>query len=150
MSTNPANFRRDLFRGSLEVLLLALLSDGPRHGYQLSQKLAAATGETLGPGTLYPLLHRLEAQGWTTHHPSAFACPSTILSTSQGTSQGTSGGGFGGRGRKTYTLTPAGEARLKSAAAEWQAAIARMQSLVLPALRQTVQHPKSTTTTVPT
>lgn len=130
MPTPPAPIRRDLFRSSLEVLVLSLLTAGPRHGYQLGQKLAAATGEPLGPGTLYPLLHRLEAQGWATSSPT----PNPAASLNAPASAV-------GRRRKWYTLTCAGEARLKAAATEWQAAIARMQGLVLPALRQTVQHP---------
>lgn len=121
MPDAPAHLRRDLFRSSLELLLLSQLADGPRHGYNLAQKLTAATGETLSPGTLYPLLQTIEAQGWAT------------TSTQQ----------HHGRRRKRYTLTPKGEDRLKAAATEWQAAIARMQGVVLPALRQTVQHPRA-------
>ena len=49
----------------LELQLLALLDDGPRHGYALREELRrrSAGSFDLLPGTLYPLLRRLEAGG---------------------------------------------------------------------------------------
>ena len=49
----------------LELQLLALLDDGPRHGYALRQELRrrSAGSFDLLPGTLYPLLRRLETGG---------------------------------------------------------------------------------------
>lgn len=45
--------------------LLALLADGPRHGYQLKLDLEAATGDavTVNVGQVYTTLHRLERDG---------------------------------------------------------------------------------------
>lgn len=45
--------------------LLALLADGPRHGYQLKLDLEAATGEgiTVNVGQIYSTLQRLERDG---------------------------------------------------------------------------------------
>lgn len=45
--------------------LLALLADGPRHGYQLKLDLEAATGDavTINVGQVYTTLHRLERDG---------------------------------------------------------------------------------------
>jgi DNA-binding PadR family transcriptional regulator len=44
-------------------LVLASLADGPRHGYAITQDVAAQTGVQLGPGTLYGAISRLEERG---------------------------------------------------------------------------------------
>ena len=43
------------------TLILSSLADGPKHGYALMQDIEAFAGVTLGPGTLYGALTRLEA-----------------------------------------------------------------------------------------
>lgn len=45
------------------LLVLASLADGPRHGYAITQDVAAQTGVRLGPGTLYGAISRLEERG---------------------------------------------------------------------------------------
>ena len=35
------------------LLILVSLADGPKHGYAMTQDIAALTGQKLGPGTLY-------------------------------------------------------------------------------------------------
>jgi DNA-binding PadR family transcriptional regulator len=45
------------------VLILASLSGGPKHGYALIKDIEEIAGTTLGPGTLYGALTRLERQG---------------------------------------------------------------------------------------
>lgn len=49
----------------LELQLLAVLDDGPCHGYLLREKLRRRSGGAFDPlpGTLYPLLRRLESGG---------------------------------------------------------------------------------------
>ncbi|MGW3248298.1 PadR family transcriptional regulator [Streptomyces sp. NPDC001070] len=42
------------------VLVLTSLAEGPKHGYAITQDIADAVGVTLGPGTLYGVLSRLE------------------------------------------------------------------------------------------
>ena len=51
--------------GELRLYLLALLSDGPRHGYELITLLSDRFGGTYRPsaGTVYPRLARLEEEG---------------------------------------------------------------------------------------
>jgi DNA-binding PadR family transcriptional regulator len=44
------------------VLILASLADGPKHGYALIKDIQQFAGTTLGPGTLYAALGRLEAR----------------------------------------------------------------------------------------
>ena len=53
-------------KGSAELLVLSLLEDQPRHGYDVSKLIQMRSGGTLRfhVTSLYPLLHRLEKQGW--------------------------------------------------------------------------------------
>jgi len=55
----------DELRGHLEALILAVLSDGPAHGYGVIARLRDRSGGAfdLAEGTLYPALHRLEIEG---------------------------------------------------------------------------------------
>jgi PadR family transcriptional regulator PadR len=52
-------------KGHLDVLLLAVVADGPVHGYAIVESLRERSGGhfTLPEGTVYPALHRLEADG---------------------------------------------------------------------------------------
>lgn len=45
------------------LLVLASLADEPKHGYAIIQDVASTMGVTLGAGTLYAVIARLEAQG---------------------------------------------------------------------------------------
>ena len=56
----------DLLQGTLDLLILKTLSWGPAHGYAIARWIQQLTGEvlTVGEGSLYPALHRLEARGW--------------------------------------------------------------------------------------
>lgn len=56
----------DLLQGTLDLLVLKTLSWGPAHGYAIARWIQQLTGEvlTVGEGSLYPALHRLEARGW--------------------------------------------------------------------------------------
>jgi PadR family transcriptional regulator, regulatory protein PadR len=53
-------------KGSAELLVLSLLEAQPRHGYDISKLIEVRSGGTLTfhVTSLYPLLHRLETQGW--------------------------------------------------------------------------------------
>ena len=52
-------------KGSAELLVLSLLEDQPRHGYDISKLIALRSGGALRfhVTSLYPLLHRLEEEG---------------------------------------------------------------------------------------
>ena len=56
-------FQRDLLRGSLDLMVLSVLMDGSQYGYLIQKKIRDASGGRveLKAGTLYPLLHRLDA-----------------------------------------------------------------------------------------
>lgn len=45
------------------MIVLASLADGPKHGYAITQDIAAQVGIRLGPGTLYGAIGRLEERG---------------------------------------------------------------------------------------
>ncbi len=52
-----------LRKGILEICMLALLSDEERYGYQIAQQLTEVAGLSVGEGTIYPLLSRLQREG---------------------------------------------------------------------------------------
>jgi transcriptional regulator len=58
--------RTDLLQGTLDLLILKTLQPGPTHGWDIAQRIRQVSGEVLSvnQGSLYPALHRLEAQGW--------------------------------------------------------------------------------------
>lgn len=97
METDPAG---GWLRGALELAVLAVLTEGDRHGYAVAQRLAEhGVGQVRG-GALYPVLGRLEIAGAVT----ADWQP-----------------GEGGPGRKVYAITPAGRRRLAGERDRWRA-----------------------------
>jgi transcriptional regulator len=57
-------------KGSAELLVLSLLEDQPRHGYDVAKMIETRSGGALRfhVTSLYPLLYRLEKQGWIDGH----------------------------------------------------------------------------------
>jgi PadR family transcriptional regulator len=55
----------EALKGHLDLLLLAVLAEGPAHGYAVIESLRRRSGGIfdLPEGTIYPALHRLESQG---------------------------------------------------------------------------------------
>ncbi len=55
-------------KGSAELLVLSLLESEPRHGYDISRLIEIRSGGALRfhVTSLYPLLYKLEKQGWIT------------------------------------------------------------------------------------
>lgn len=91
---------KSLLSGSTPLLILALLKDGDKYGYEMVSELARRSDNTfeLKEGTLYPLLHSLEnnklVKSYTKEAP-------------------------GGRQRKYYHLTEEGLKQLEHKSAEW-------------------------------
>jgi transcriptional regulator len=56
----------DLLQGTLDLLILRTIAREPLHGWGVAKRIQALSGEVLsvGQGSLYPALHRLEQQGW--------------------------------------------------------------------------------------
>lgn len=97
-------------KGNLDLLLLAVLSDGPLHGYAIIEALRerSAGAFTLAEGTVYPALHRLEAAGLLSSRWSDHA----------------------GRKRREYEISGSGRDALKSRVAEWHAFAGAVESVV--------------------
>ena len=57
---------RELKKGSAELLILSLVEDRPRHGYDIGQLIEMRSRGQLhfNVASLYPLLYRLEKRGW--------------------------------------------------------------------------------------
>jgi len=113
MPETPSH-QRDLIRGSLVLMVLSLLVEGARHGYAIQRGIREACGHTIQAGTLYPLLHQLEADG--------------LLRASWDRSTK--------RPRKVYSITAAGRRRLRSDAKDWHALLERLQGLIEPAVKR--------------
>ena len=57
--------KTDLLQGTLDLLVLKTLQPGPAHGWDIAQRIRQVSRDVLrvNQGSLYPALHRLEAQG---------------------------------------------------------------------------------------
>jgi transcriptional regulator len=57
--------KMDIPQGTLDLLILTILSRAPLHGYGISQRLAQLTEDTfrINPGSLFPALYKLEQDG---------------------------------------------------------------------------------------
>ena len=62
----PREAQLDLLQGTLDLLILRTLREGPLHGYAVARRIQAATGDALRieEGSLYPALHRMQKRGW--------------------------------------------------------------------------------------
>ena len=102
---------KSLLSGSTPLLILSLLKTEDMYGYQMVAELAKRSDDTfqLKEGTLYPLLHTLEKQGWV--HSYSKATPS-------------------GRERKYYRLTDEGRAQLVHKEQEWQLFSAKVNAVL--------------------
>ena len=60
----------EALKGHLDLLLMAILKNGPAHGYAIIEALRERSQGTfdLPEGTIYPALHRLEEAGWLSSH----------------------------------------------------------------------------------
>ena len=56
----------DLLRGTVDLLILRTLANGPLHGYAIAQRLRVVSEDVLqvGESSLYPSLQRLLLKGW--------------------------------------------------------------------------------------
>ena len=56
----------DLLQGTLDLLILKTVAREPLHGWGIAKRMQMLSGDVLsvGQGSLYPALHRLEQRGW--------------------------------------------------------------------------------------
>jgi transcriptional regulator len=101
--------RTPLLQGTLDLLILKALSLQPLHGLGVSRRIEQITrgAYAVGPGSLFPALHRLEDRGW--------------LAASEGESENN-------RRAKYYRLTPAGRRQLAAETEEWQRVVGVMRA----------------------
>lgn len=91
----------DILRGHLEAILLRLIGETDRYGYELFSEIGNRTGERLQvkEATLYAVLQRLEKQGNISSYQGAVS---------------------GGSKRRYYHITSAGRAQLERETAAWR------------------------------
>ena len=91
----------NLLQGTLDLLILKSLALGELHGLGVSQRIEQITRKTfsVGPGSLFPALHRLEANGWLQSHW---------------------GASENNRKAKYYKLTRAGQRQLAIETGQWR------------------------------
>ena len=90
----------NLLQGTLDLLILRTLQNGPLHGWAISERIQQISEEVLevNQGSLYPALHRLEHQGW--------------IKAEWGVSEL-------GRRARFYRLTASGRKQLEVETADW-------------------------------
>ena len=101
----------ELLKGSTTTLILAVLREGPRHGYAIAREIERRSSEALklGEGSLYPALRTLEADG--------------LVSSSWEIQPS-------GPARKVYALTDAGQAALAKRTESWREFVRAMESVL--------------------
>lgn len=99
-----------MIKGVLELALLCILREQTQYGLQILQRMNEEAGLDVAEGTIYPLLHRMEAGGYV-------AAEWRIE-------------GDQGRPRKYYALTQQGAAELESMSDDWRELRARLDALV--------------------
>lgn len=101
----------DLLQGTLDLLILRTLELRPLHGVGIADRIEQVTHGVflVGPGSLFPALHRLEEKGWIT---------------------GEWGQLESGRRAKFYTLTGSGRAQLVKEKRNWQKVYTAMNQVL--------------------
>lgn len=98
-----------LLKGVLGMLVLQVLSDEETYGYELVTRLTSRGMAGISTGTVYPVLNRLEREG--------FLGSRLVASTA-------------GPARKYYGVTPQGTAALVDAIGGWEDLSAAVQSVL--------------------
>jgi PadR family transcriptional regulator PadR len=103
----------DLLQGTLDLLILQTLDDGPEHGWGISQRIRERSRGVLevNQGSLYPALHRLDQRG--------------LLESEWGTSESN-------RRAKFYRLSAAGQAALYAEMVGWRRYVKAVELVLEP------------------
>ena len=106
----PVDRKSDLLQGTLDLLVLRTLAAAPNHGWGIAQQIQERSGDVflVNQGSLYPALHRLEAEG--------------LVVARWGVSDNN-------RRARIYELTKLGRRQLQTETATWErlaAAVARV------------------------
>lgn len=94
------NYDKGLIAGSSALLVLSLLKEQERYGYELIKTLKDQSNDAFDfkEGTLYPILHKMENEGW-------------IRSVSKTVN---------GRTRRYYAITARGVKQLEAQQEQWE------------------------------
>lgn len=106
-----AKERHDMIKGTLDLLILKVLSLEPMHGWGVSERIQQISDDelTVNQGALYPALHRLVRRGW--------------IEAEWDTTENN-------RRAKYYRLTPAGERQLGLELDHWERLSAAVDRVV--------------------
>lgn len=101
----------ELLQGTLDLLILRTLELQPLHGVGIADRIEQVTHGVfvVGPGSLFPGLHRLAAKGWIEGHWGELE---------------------NGRRAKFYALTPSGRAQLAKEKRNWQKVLTAMSQVL--------------------
>ena len=101
----------DLIQGTLDLLVLKILALEPLHGWAIGQRIRQMSNQILqvGPGSLYPALHKLEQAGWIKAEWSV---------------------NEDGRRVKFYSITRDGRKRFEQEAVDWKRLSGAISSIV--------------------
>jgi transcriptional regulator len=97
----PSDERKNLVKGTLDLMILRLLAREPQHGWGIVQRLRHLSDDVfhVTPGALFPALQRLEDNGW--------------VSSAWGTTENN-------RRAKYYALTRRGRRHLERETEHWR------------------------------
>jgi len=103
----------DQLHGTLDMLVLKTLQDGPLHGYAIAVRLQELSSDVLRveEGSLYPALYRMEVRGW--------------IASSWGVTENN-------RKARSYRLTRAGRRQLDAETASWRKLTGAVEAILSP------------------
>ena len=101
----------EILQGTLDLLILRTLECGPLHGVGIADRIEQVTRGVfiVGPGSLFPALHRLTEKGWIEGEWTESESKRRV---------------------KSYTLTPAGSAQLIQEKRNWQRVFTAMNRVL--------------------
>lgn len=101
----------ELMQGTLDMLILRILVPGKRHGLDISKRIQILSSSSLqvGPGSMYPALHRLERRG--------------LLEASKEPSES-------GKMAKFYELTALGRKQVETERQQWQTFVSTINQIL--------------------
>lgn len=113
MPRHQSPLQSEMIQGTLDMLILQTLLQGPAHGQTIAHTIERGSEEVLQVehGSLYPALHRLQNRGW--------------VASFWGTSENN-------RKAKFYRLTPDGKKQLAAQSSRWDQLVRAIGRIMKP------------------